>query len=392
VTEPAHGPLHGVKVLDLTRVAAGPFSTMMLADLGADVVKVERPRTGDDTRAMDVSFKAGESGYFLGLNKNKRSIVIDFKDEDDMALLRRLFAWADVVVENFRLGVPERLGVGYEDVKAVNPSVVYCSITGFGSKGRLKDRAAYDIIAQAMGGIMAITGDADRAPAKSGTPIADLAAGSFATSAILAALYHRERTGEGQKVETSLLGGVLALQASYVTSHAMGTRFERVGSAHNTLAPYQAFQGSDDEWFILAVGNESFWGKAMRAMGRADLGEAEEWATNAQRTRRRDELAGILQADFRAEPAEHWLKAFDAAGVPASPIMGFGDIVDEPHFRDAGYLVDVEHPSVGAFPSVVAPLSFSATPVSVRRPPPLLDQHGAEVREMLVEFEKEAGQ
>jgi formyl-CoA transferase/CoA:oxalate CoA-transferase len=374
------GPLAGVVVLDLTRVAAGPFATMLLADMGADVIKVERPGRGDDAREMDISIRGSDSGYYLGLNKNKRSIALDLASEEGLATVRALATSADVVAENFRPGVADRLGVGYEDLRALREDIIYCSINGFGDRGPMRDKIAYDIIGQAVSGIMAITGDPDRPPAKCGAPISDLASGTFAALGIVAALHHRQRTGEGQRVSTSLVGATAALLSSYVTSHALGTPFRRVGSAHNTLAPYQAFQGSDGRYFIVAAGSDMFWRKLTEAVGLAALADDPRYATNAERASRRDELAETLQRVFSGRPAAHWLQRLEAAGVPVSPINELGDLVSEPQLRENGYITDVEHPTIGPVPMVVAPLTFSQTPVNVRLPPPMLDQHREEIQ------------
>jgi crotonobetainyl-CoA:carnitine CoA-transferase CaiB-like acyl-CoA transferase len=376
------GPLAGIRVLDVTRVAAGPYCTMILADLGATVLKVEREGIGDDTRRMDASVRGELSGYYLGLNKNKRSIALDLKSEEGAEIIRALASWADVFVENFRLGAIERLGFGYDALSEINPRLVYCSISAFGSRGSKKDWIGYDIIGQAMSGIMDITGESDRPPSKAGAPVADISSGAFAAIGVLAALYEREQTGTGQKVETSLVGSAVNLIAPYVTSRALGTTFERVGSAHNTLAPYQAFRGSDGRYFIVAVGNDVFWQKATAAIGAAELAADESLATNPQRVERREDLAERLQAHFAGDTADAWVTTLREAGVPVSPIFTVDDVIAEPHFREAGFITEVEVPTVGAVPVTVTPLEFSRTGLVVHEAPPLLDQHGTEIREL----------
>lgn len=375
----AVGALNGVKVLDLTHIAAGPFATMLLADMGADVIKVERPGSGDGARQMDLSIHGTDSGYYLGLNKNKRSVVVDLSSDEGRGLIKRLAASADVFVENFRPGSAERLGLGYSDISAIKPDVVYCSISGFGAQGPLRDGIAYDIIGQAMSGIMSITGEADGPPAKCGAPIADLSTGMFAALGILAALNHRLRTGEGQHVMTSLLGSAAALVASYVTSQALGTPFDRVGSAHNTLAPYQAFSGSDGQFFILAAGNDGFFEKAVRAIEAPELLSDSRYQTNSGRVSNRAELAARMQRTFGTRPAGHWTKVLGEAGLPVSPIYDISRMVDDPQVRANGYVVDVEQPGIGLLPMITTPIAFSATPVSVRRPAPGLDEHHDEI-------------
>jgi crotonobetainyl-CoA:carnitine CoA-transferase CaiB-like acyl-CoA transferase len=374
------GPLAGVKVLDLSHIASGPFATMLLGDLGADVIKVERPGQGDGSRQMDISVAGGgDSGYFLGLNKNKRSIALDLTTSEGAAAVRSLAAGADVFIENFRPGAADRLGLGYAEIADVRPDIVYCSISGFGGAGPLRDAVAYDIVGQAMSGIMSITGDSDRPPAKCGAPVADLTSGLFAAVGVLAALQHRARTGKGQHVGASLLGSATALVSSYVTSQAMGTPFGRVGSAHNTLAPYQAFRGGDGSYFIVAAGNDRFFSSLVAELGRPELAADPQFDTNAHRVNNRDLLADVLQREFSRAPAGQWLSRLDDAGIPVSPIHEIGDLAGFEQLRANGYITDVEHPSAGVLPVVVTPLTFSATPVTIRRPPPQLDEHRVEI-------------
>ncbi len=376
-------PLEGVKVLDLSRVASGPYCTMVLANLGALVIKIEKPKVGDDSRHMDVSIHKGNSGYFMGLNNNKRSIALDLKSPEAQTVIRTLAGWADVCIENFRPGVVERLGFDYDTLHEINPRLVYCSISAFGTHGPLSQRVGYDLIAQALSGIMDITGDSDRLPAKCGAPIADIATGANAAIGIIAALFQRSTTGQGQKVETNLIGGALSLLSSYLPGRAMGTPFRRVGSAHNTLAPYQAFTGSDGRNFVLAAGNDSFWQKTAAAIGATDLARDPNYHTNPDRTRRREELAGKLQAIFSQQPARHWVDLFAGAGVPASDVYSIDDVIAEPHFREIGLVVDIEHPQLGPIPNVATPLKFSSGASSPRRPPPSLDEHGDEIRALV---------
>ncbi|PBC47430.1 formyl-CoA transferase [Rhodococcus sp. ACPA1] len=376
---PRDGPLTGTRVLDLSHIASGPFATMLLADLGADVIKVERAGTGDGARQMDRSLQDGDSGYYLGLNKNKRSIALDLRTTQGRNTVRALAPNADVFVENFRPGAAARMRLGYDDIRAIRPDIVYCSITGFGASGPLRDAVAYDIVGQAFSGIMSITGDPDRPPVKCGAPIADLTSGMFATIGILAALHHRDQTGSGQHVGTSLLGASAALLASYLTSHAMGTPFHRLGSAHNTLAPYQAFTGSDGTNFILAAGNDTFFAKTTEILGLTTLSQDPRYATNPARTQHRQALAQILQTEFAKQTAGHWLAALAEVGVPASPINTIDDLVNDEQMRANDYVTDIAHPRIGTLPVINAPLTFSATPVTVRRPPPRLDQHRTEI-------------
>jgi crotonobetainyl-CoA:carnitine CoA-transferase CaiB-like acyl-CoA transferase len=328
---------------------------------------------------MDVSIHDGNSGYYLGLNKNKRSIEVDLSTADGIDIVRSLARNADVLVQNFRPGAADRMGIGYADIAAIQPSIIYCSITGFGPRGPLRDAVAYDIVGQALSGIMSITGDPDRPPAKCGAPIGDLSSGMIATVGILAALHHRHQTGQGQHVGTSVLGASVSLVAPYLTSHALGTPFDRVGSGHNTLAPYQAFTGSDHKGFILAAGNDGFFAKVVEIVGLPEFARDERFETNAARSQNRVPLADILQARFSENTSTHWLARFAERGVPASPINKIDDLANDEQLRANDYIVDVEHPTIGTLPVVAAPLTFSATPVSARRPPPRLDQHRADI-------------
>jgi crotonobetainyl-CoA:carnitine CoA-transferase CaiB-like acyl-CoA transferase len=373
------GPLEGVRILDLTHIASGPFSTMLLADMGADVIKVERPTTGDGSRQMDASIRGGFSGYFLGLNKNKRSVALDMATQEGRETVIALARRADVLVENLRPGAIDRLGLGYEHLKDENPALVYCSITGFGRAGDLRDAVAYDIIGQALGGIMEITGDPDRPPAKCGAPIADLTSGMYAAMGILAALVQRQVTGAGQHVDTSLLGATTSLVSSYLTSHAMGTTFNRLGSAHNTLAPYQAFRGLDGEYFILAAANDKFFALTVDLLGRTDMLADPRYATNPRRTQHRAELEEELQAAFITRPAADWICELEDRGVPVSAIRHIADLGDDPQLRDNGYVVTVDQPGVGPLPMTVAPVAFNGRTGEVRRPAPALDEHRDEI-------------
>lgn len=385
------GPLDGVKVLDLTRIAAGPFATMVLADLGAEVLKVERPGSGDDIRQMGKPVGHGASGLFIGLNRNKRSVALDLAAAEQRETMERLFRWADIIAENFRPGVAERLGVDYESVRRINPRIIYLSISGFGPGGDA-NRPSFDLLGQALSGVMHITGEPDRGPAKCGAPISDLGAGTWGALGCLAALYHREATGKGQRVETSVLGATLTYLASYLSDHAVGGDYARWGSRHSHQAPYQAFQGSDGRYFVLAAAGENFWRPTLAAIGLEELVEDPRFATSVARTERRDELSELLEKHFATKPAAVWIADLQQHGVPVSPVNSLADVVADEEFRRSGYIVDVDQPQIGRVPVVMTPLAFSDAHVGIRRHAPTDLTPGQDMLETLLGGETYAHQ
>jgi crotonobetainyl-CoA:carnitine CoA-transferase CaiB-like acyl-CoA transferase len=361
-------PLAGVRVVDLSRVLAGPYATMLLADLGADVVKVERPGEGDETRGWGPPFAGSEAAYYLSLNRSKRSIALDLKRPEGRELALDLCAGAAVVVENFRHGAAARLGLDFDSVRARNPSVVYCSITGFGRR-EPRDRAGYDFVAQAESGLMAITGEPDGVPMKSGVAVVDVLTGAHAAIGILAAL-HR---GEAEHVEVSLLdsafsGLVNIAQNALVTGEEPG----RYGNAHASIVPYQPFRASDG-WVAVAAANESLYARLCGAVGRPELATDERFATNSARVRNREELVSLLEAAFATRTADEWIAALDEAGVPAGKIRGVNEAL-----RGAVGFTTVEHPRVGALDLVAPPFGLES-PLRSPTPPPLLGEHTHEI-------------
>ncbi|MFO7245336.1 MAG: CaiB/BaiF CoA-transferase family protein [Bacillota bacterium] len=373
------GPLSGLKVLDLSRVLSGPYCSMMLADLGADVIKVERPGTGDDTRAWGPPFVGGEAAYFLSVNRNKRSITVDLKQEEGREIIYRLARQADVVLENFRPGTADKIGVGYEQLRQINPRIVYCSISGFGQDGPYRDKPGYDAIAQAMGGIMGVTGTEDAPPVRAGVAIADIGAGMWAAYAILAALLHREKTGEGQYIDVSLLEGQIAW-LTYVAGNffASGRDPRRYGSAHPNIVPYQAFETADGH-VMLAVGNDGLWRRFCQAAGFEDLLEDPRYATNSDRVQHRDELLAILEERMKQRTTAQWIALLDEAGVPAGPIYRLSELFSDPHVLHRQMKVDLDHPTAGRISVTGIPTKFSKTPGAITDPPPLLGQHTDEI-------------
>jgi len=379
VTAPRTGALTGLTVLDLTRVLSGPFATMTLADLGADVVKIEQPGTGDDTRQWGPPFQGDEAAYFLSVNRNKRSLAVDLKLTDGLALVRDLARRADVVVENFRPGTAARLGLGYDDLSADNPGLVYASISGYGQTGPDSHRAGYDAIAQARSGIMSVTGEADGPPVRVGVSSADLVAGMWAVIGILAALRERDRSGQGQWVDISLLDGSVSW-LTYVAAgyFATGTRPPRYGSAHPTIAPYQGFATKDGE-LMLAVGNDAIWRRFAPAAGLDDLVDDPRFATNPLRVSHRDELLPLVADAMASRTSAQWVEVLDAAGGPVGPIQTVDEVVTDPQVLARGMVGEVEHPTAGTLRTIGCPVRLTATPPQVRTAPPLLGQHTDDV-------------
>jgi crotonobetainyl-CoA:carnitine CoA-transferase CaiB-like acyl-CoA transferase len=379
-------PLADVRVLDLTQIMAGPFCTMQLGDLGADVIKVEPPRTGDLSRSMGgprLHLRGDDNAPFLALNRNKRSIVLDLKDAADRDVFLALVPTADVVVENFRPGVTTRLGVDWPAVEALNPRIVYCSISGFGQTGPDAARPGFDLIAQGMSGIMSVTGAPDGEPVKCGVPVADLAAGLFATSAILAALLARATTGKGQHLDVSLADAALALGVWETAEYwATGDPPRAMGSAHRLSAPYQVFRTRDGHLTLAAL-TQGQWRNLCAVLGRPDLASEARFATNDARMAHRDDLARALESALTARGTDDWVGAFLAAGVPAGPLRNYAEALADPHTVARGMVAVIEHPVEGPVRTLAFPVKLGDTPASVRRPPPLLGEHTREIRREL---------
>jgi crotonobetainyl-CoA:carnitine CoA-transferase CaiB-like acyl-CoA transferase len=377
------GPLAGLRVLDLSRVLAGPLCTMVLGDLGADVVKVERPGTGDDTRSWGPPWAEGpegrEAAYYLCANRNKRSAAADLKSDEGREMVRRLAARADVLVENFAPGTMERWGMGYDALAAANPRLVWCTITGYGSGGPEAGRPGYDFAVQARAGWMAITGEPEGAPTKVGVAVVDVLTGQNAAIAILAALRERESSGRGQRVEVTLFDSAVAglvnvAQAALVT----GREPARWGNAHVTIVPYQAFDAADRP-FVVAVGNDGQWRRLCGAIGAEALLADARLATNPGRVEHRAQVVPPLAAIFRARPAAEWLEILERSGVPCSPVQTVLEALADPVLGGGGGAWPASGPTYGTVGTVPPPFRFSRTPPSPRRPPPALGQHTAEV-------------
>ena len=379
MSEGQDGPLAGVKVLDLTRVLAGPYCTMFLGDLGAEVVKIEQPEVGDDTRAWGPPFVGGESAYFLCINRNKKSVTLDLKSNQAVGLLRRLAEGADVLVENFRPGTMERLGLGERELRAVNPRLIYASLSGFGADGPMKDWPGYDLIIQAWGGLMSVTGMPDGEPTKVGVAIVDIVAGLMLGKAILAALFARERTGVGQKLETSLLEAEVACLINAGSNYLVGGVVPgRWGNAHPNIVPYQSFK-SRDGYLVIGVASEGIWRRLCQAIGMPGLADDPRFARNPQRVEHRGELIDILTEIFLQRDTAAWMTLLIDAGVPCAPVQTIDQVLLSPQVIAREMVVQVPHPTAGSIRLTGLPVKFSGTPASIRLAPPLLGQHTAEV-------------
>ena len=392
--------LQGIRVLDLSRVLAGPWCTQTLADLGADVIKVERPGSGDDTRGWGPPFLAdaegkdtAEAAYYLGANRNKRSLTCDIASPEGQRLIRNLAMHCHVFVENFKVGDMARYGLDWTSLRALNPSLVYCSITGYGQTGPYSDRAGYDYAIQGLGGLMSITGERDDLPGggpqKVGVAVTDLFTGMYATVAVLAALRHAERTGQGQHIDMALLDTQVAMLANLganylVRGQAEGKVPGRMGNAHANIVPYQVFEVAPDahgaaQHIILAVGNDGQFAKFCAEAGQPQWADDPRFATNAQRVRHRSELIPAMETVLKTRTKASWLSALDAAKVPCGPINNLAEVFADPQVQQRGMVQHWAHPHSPSLRLVASPMKLSATPATTQRPPPLLGQHTREV-------------
>jgi crotonobetainyl-CoA:carnitine CoA-transferase CaiB-like acyl-CoA transferase len=372
-------PLDGVRVVDLTENLAGPFCTMILADMGAEVVKVERPGIGDESRRFP-PFVAGESAGYLTLHRGKKSVALDLKDARGREAFAALVGRADVLVEAFRPGTLDRLGLGPDRLRQDHPRLIVCSLSGFGQTGPYRERGGYDLVAQAMGGLMSVTGEPDRAPAKCGLPVTDMGCGMWAAIGILLALRARERSGEGQRVDTSLFEVPLAWGSWHAARYfATGEVVGPLGSAHPSSAPYQAFQGADGKWFVLAAGVQHLWERLCKLVDRPDLAADPRFQTNADRVRHAAAIGAELAVAFRRRPAAGWIQGCEAEGIPAGPVNSIAEAYADPQAQARQMTVELEHPTVGRHTVLGIPVKLSATPGAVDAPAPRFGQHTEEV-------------
>ena len=396
---PPAGALTGVRVLDMSRVHAGPWCGQILADLGAEVIKIERPGSGDDTRGWGPPYlkdrdgqDTHESAYFLGANRGKKSVTLDIATPAGQEIARRLAAQSDVLIENYKAGDLTRYRLGYEELRTLNPGLVYCSITGFGQTGPMRSVAGYDFIIQAMGGLMSVTGEAEGRPGggplRVGVAVADLSTGMYATVAILAALFHRTRSGQGQYIDMALLDTQIAMNANMNMNYLISGRVpQRIGNAHANIVPYQVFDAADGQ-LVLAVGNDGQFAKFCEAAG-SSLHEDARFRKNADRVRNRNVVVPLLEEIMRRRTVAEWVALLEPIGVPVGPINDLSQVFSHEHVKSRGMQLELPHPLAGAVPSVASPIRMSATPPRYEAGPPTLGQHTHEVLSRLGIDERE---
>ncbi|GAB7529420.1 CaiB/BaiF CoA-transferase family protein [Pseudomonas sp. 3A(2025)] len=384
------GPLSHIRVLDLSRIMAGPWSGQVLADLGADVIKVERPDVGDDTRTWGPPFlkdrdgnATKEAGYYLAVNRGKRSVTVDLADAEGQQTIRELAAQCDIVLENFKSGTLERYGLGYEDLKAIKPDIIYCSITGFGQTGPKRDHAAYDFMIQAMGGLMSVTGERDDEPGggpqKVGIPIVDIMTGMYATVGVLAALANRERTGQGEYVDIAMLDVQTAILANQAMNYLVSDKEpKRAGNRHPNIQPQDVFKCADGH-IVLAVGNDGQFQRFCTVIERPEMASDPRFASNQARVRHLPELLTVIRERFAQQPMAHWLAALEKQSVPCGPINTIPMVFADEQVQSREMLRHLEHPLAGTVPQVVSPIRLSNAQLDFERAPPLLGQHTDEV-------------
>ncbi|MBC7877873.1 MAG: CoA transferase [Anaerolineales bacterium] len=389
-------PLDNIRILDITRALAGPYCTMMLGDLGADVIKIERPVNGDETRGWGPPFVGkpygpypGESAYFIAANRNKRSITVNIQTAEGQDIIRRLAAISDVLVENYRTGDLDKLGLGYPHLHKLFPKLIYCSVSGYGRTGPYADRPGYDAVLQAEAGMMGITGPVDGPPSRAGIPIIDITSGMFAATAILSALRARDISGEGQLVDVSLFDSHIALLTNVASNYLVGGQPpRRLGNAHPNLVPYDAFSARDG-WFILGVANEKQWGLLCDMLDRSDMKTDIRFAANRDRVANREALVAELNSIFSQRNVDDWLGDLIKAGLPCGPINSIPQVFDHPQAQAREMILETEHASAGTVKLTGFPYKFSQTPAEIQKPPPLLGQHTLEVLTSLLDYSPE---
>ncbi|WP_096203204.1 CaiB/BaiF CoA transferase family protein [Bacillus sp. FJAT-45350] len=375
------GALDGIKVLDLTRVLAGPYSTMILGDLGAEVIKVEAPGGSDDTRHWGPPFKGTESAYYLCANRNKRAITLNLKTEEGRGILKKLIKQSDVVIENFKSGTMAKWGLGYEEIKTLNPSIILCSITGFGQYGPYQNLPGYDFIIQAMSGLMSITGDEQSGPMKVGVAISDIITGLYSNIGILAALQERNKSGEGQCIDISLYDSQISALANVASNYLISGNIPGLlGNQHPNIVPYQPFPTKDGE-MVIAVGNDGQFIRFCSLLGLEHIAVDERFATNAKRLENRELLVTEIAVQMKTKESNEWLKLLNENGIPAGPIQNMKDVFNDPQVKERNMVLEMDHPTAGSIKLVGSPLKLSRTPVEIKSHPPVAGEHTDEVLE-----------
>ena len=373
-------PLSDITVLDLSRVLAGPYCTMMLGDLGADVIKIERPGAGDDTRHWGPPNIGGESAYYLCVNRNKRSLTVNLKAPEGQEMVRQLAGKSDILIENYKMGTLQKMGLGYEDLKKINPGIIYCSITGFGQTGPYKDKPGYDFLIQAMGGVMSFTGDPEGPPMKVGAAIVDITAGLFASSAILAALRLREKTGQGQYIDISLLDAMVAWLSNVGSNYLVsGELPKRYGNAHPNIIPYEPFKTKDGVYIVLAIGNDAQWKRFCELAGLQHLADDPKYATNTQRVKDRKTLIPIIAETMLTKTSQEWMTELEKLKIPTGPINTLDKVFSDPQVLAREMLAEIPHPTAKRLKMVASPMKLSNTPCEITKHPPLLGEQTDEV-------------
>lgn len=380
--------LEGIKVLDLTRVLAGPYATMILGDLGADIIKIEIPGKGDDSRHFG-PYQNDESAYFMSINRNKRSMTLNLKDDNGKKILKDMIKKADVIVENFRPGTMEKLGLGYDVIKEINPKIIYAAASGFGHSGPYSKRAAYDAVVQAMGGIMSITGEKGGKPMRVGPSVGDITAGLFTAIGILGALVSRNETGRGQKVDVAMLDCQVAILENAIARYLVSKENPKpAGNKHTSIVPFEVFETKDNE-IIVAAGNDVLWSKFCQVIDKPELANDERFKTNPLRNENYDALRPLIAEPLTHKNTLEWQNLLDDAGVPNGPINNMEKVVNDPQVKAREMIVEVEHPTAGKLKMPGIPVKMSDTPGSIRRPSPLLGEHNYEILDELLGYDKE---
>jgi crotonobetainyl-CoA:carnitine CoA-transferase CaiB-like acyl-CoA transferase len=383
---PGQPPLKGIRVIDLTRIIAGPYCSMILGDLGAEIIKIEQPKIGDESRAWGPPWVKEMSAYFIAINRNKKSLTLNLKNPQGIEIFKNLVKKADVVLENFRPGTMDEMGIGYEVLQGLNPKLVYCDMTGYGTDGPYRDKPGVDVIVSAIGGLMSITGEPGGEPVKVGVPLTDVLTGIYSFGAIASALLLREKTGRGQRISTNLLAMQLATLINIGSNYLIGGIIpQRWGSAHPNIVPYEAHRAKDD-YLIFGVINERMWKSLCQLLGMEELQDDPRFSNNTRRIENRQALSGIIDQKMAGKTVEEWIPLFDQAGIPCGPINAFDRVFSDPQILHMGLVKEVEHPHYGRVKMVGPPATFSESAVGIQSPPPMLGEHNQEILTRLLGY------